>query len=119
MVVHSCASSLDPRPSMLDERRSSGQLFRCKPYGRRKVLPRSQNRNLAKDFSLLGGILRSGTRARIGIEAFGYSWSSVDLPARSYEPMLILEEVVADEQAEHWGRMTPDSSLVTRFESLS
>jgi len=43
---------------------------------------------LTKNFSLLGGIMRSGTRAQIGIEAFGNSGSSVDLPARSYEPML-------------------------------
>jgi len=62
---------------MLDERRSSGQLFRCKPYGWRKVLPVESSipdpktATLTKDFSLLGGIMRSGTRAQIGIEAFG------------------------------------------------
>jgi hypothetical protein len=71
MVVHSCAYSLDPRPSMLDERRSSGQLFRCKPYGWRKVplvessIPDPKTATLTKDFNLLRGIMHgrgSGSR---------------------------------------------------------
>jgi len=45
-----------------------------------RLSPQSQipkTATLTKDFSLLGGIMRSGTRAQIGIEAFGNSGSSV------------------------------------------